>query len=310
MKKNIILSVLFFTLLSLPLRAQEAAPQNSASEQDAQQPESIESQIKWQPGPMKGQIGKYAEIDVPAGYVYADQTETRRYMELTQNPLSGRELAIVAPQKAAWFVVFEFSDDGYVKDDDKDDVLKNSEKILDSIKRGTEEANKERKEKGWPSMNITGWEVKPFYDQSTNNLEWAIRGDSNGDPILNYNTRLLGRHGVMEASLVIDPKEFQQGLQDFKQVMKGYTYKSGEKYSEYKSGDKIAKYGLAALIAGGAAAAALQTGFLAKLLKGGAKLIVAAVAGIAAFFKKLFGKKDRTQPPSSNPPPSQPTPQG
>ena len=42
-----------------------------------------------------------------------------------------------------WFVVFDFSDMGYVKDDDKDEL--DAKAILASIKEGTEASNKVRK---------------------------------------------------------------------------------------------------------------------------------------------------------------------
>ena len=62
---------------------------------------------------------------------------------------------------------------------------------------------------GRPPLQIVGWEVPPQYNETTHNLEWAIRATVEGKPILNYNTKLLGRKGVMETVLVVDPDELQ-----------------------------------------------------------------------------------------------------
>jgi len=48
-------------------------------------------------------------------------------------------------------------------------------------------------------MAIIGWEQQPATTKATHNLEWAIRGESEGAPVINYNTRLLGRGGVVES---------------------------------------------------------------------------------------------------------------
>ena len=56
-------------------------------------------------------------------------------------------------------MLFEFSDVGYVKDDEKDKL--DADKLLASIKRGTAEANKERVRAGNPPLEIVGWEVPP-----------------------------------------------------------------------------------------------------------------------------------------------------
>ena len=68
---------------------------------------------------------------------------------------------------------------------------------------GTEEANKIRRQRGWGTIDVVGWERMPFYDANTNNLTWAITGSSEEGNSVNYSTRLLGRRGVINADLVI-----------------------------------------------------------------------------------------------------------
>lgn len=260
----------------------------SAAEKE-QKPQSPFEKINWTKGPAKATMKSIAEVDVPEGYIFTDGPNTRTLMEAMGNLTSGTEVGFLAPTSMVWFVIFRFSEDGYIKDDDKDKL--NAASMLKSIKAGTQQSNEERKRRGWPPMNIVGWEQEPKYDPQTQNLEWAIRGESEGEQIVNYNTRILGRKGVMEVKLIVDPDKLATTLPTFKTLLANYSYKGGERYAEYKQGDKLAKYGLAALITGGAVAVAAKTGLLATLIlffKKGWKLIVIGVVAIGAFFKKLI----------------------
>ena len=241
--------------------------------------------IDWEKGPCQAKIGNIAEIQVPEGFVFTGASGTQTMLQLFENPTSGNELGMLMPsdENAMWFVVFEFDDCGYVKDDEKDEL--DADAILASIRKGNERANEERSRRGWSGLEIVGWEKAPAYDPQTNNLEWAIRGQSEGESVVNYNTRLLGRTGVMEANLVVDPSEMSTALPQFQTLLTGYAFQSGKKYAEFRSGDKIAKYGLTALVTGGVAAVALKAGLFKKLWK----LIVFAVIAVGTFFKKIFG---------------------
>jgi uncharacterized membrane-anchored protein len=244
--------------------------------------------VKWQEGPSIGTLGNTAEVHLAAGYVFAGANDTRVLMEAMHNPPSNDEVGFVAPANKDWFVVFEFNEVGYVKDDEKNSL--NADAMLESIKAGNEEGNKERQKRGWPSMSITGWEQRPHYNETTHNLEWAIRGETEGEPVINFNTRLLGRGGVMKVTLVTDPSTLSDTLPKFKDVLAGFDFKQGQKYAEFRPGDKIAEYGLSALIVGGTTAVLVKTGMFKWLWKA----IVAGIIGISAFLKKIFSR-NKTQ---------------
>lgn len=241
-------------------------------------------------GPATAKMRDVAKIEVPGGYQFLDGKSTRAYLEAMGEPTSGQELGLLTPTNGDWSVFFEYDDVGYVKDDDKDKL--DADKLLSAIKRGNEEGNKVRRKAGQPALEIVGWEVPPRYDEKTHNLEWAIRATSEGREILNYNTRLLGRKGYMEVVLVIEPENLKSTLPTFRNLLTGYSFETGQTYAEYRAGDKVAKVGLAALVVGGAAVGAAKLGLFAMLgafLKKGWKLIVVALAGLAAVIKKLFG---------------------
>jgi uncharacterized membrane-anchored protein len=276
-------------------------PQSDKSPADAETEDERESRkllnsINWKRGPAEADVGSYAKVKVPEGYWFTAGDGTRKLMEAYGNLTTGNELGFLSPTNLEWFVIFKFSDVGYVKDDDKDKL--DAEKLLGTIKKGTEEGNKRRAKMGVPPMKIIGWETPPKYNEETHNLEWAIRGESDGHAVVNYNTRLLGREGVMEAKLVIDPEKLKETLPTFQGLLADYHYKSGHTYAEFKQGDKLAKYGLAALVTGGAAAVAMKTGLLGSLIlffKKGVKFIIFAVVAVVAWIKRLVLGKGRDQ---------------
>jgi uncharacterized membrane-anchored protein len=270
-----------------------AAILSSALPADAAE-KNEKSSINWQVGPGVANLQSAAEVKLPKGFKFANASDTRRMLEAAGEPTSGEEMGMILPEEGGWSVFFEFSDTGYVKDDDKDKLDAN--KLLKAITAGNEQANKMRVKMGNAPLKIVGWEKPPFYDEATHNLEWALRAEVEGEPLLNYNTRLLGRRGVMEVVLVCSPDKLTEVLPSFKELLAGYSYKSGERYTEYKQGDKLAQYGLTALVAGGAVAVAAKTGLLATLilfLKKGWKLVIIGVVAIGAFLKRLVFGRDR-----------------
>ncbi len=273
--KTMLLAAAATIMLALPLAAQNAAGKKSQA----------------LAGPATAQLGNIAQIELPAGFAFFDGKTTRAMMAAAGEPTSGNELGLLHPTNAPWSVIFEFSNIGFVKDDEKDKL--DADKLLKAIKAGNDEGNKERERNGNPPLIIVGWEQEPKYDPVTHHLTWAIRATSEGRAILNYNTRLLGRKGVMEVVLICDPEAFSKTLPVFSGLLNHHKFLSGETYAEYKPGDKIAKYGLGALVLGGGAVAAAKLGLLGPVLlflKKAWKLVVAAVVAVAAGIKKLLNK--------------------
>ena len=160
------------------------------------------------------------------------------------------------------------------------------------MKEGNARSNQERKNRGMPALYLESWFVAPHYDVQTKRLEWAtrLRGES-GDIGVNYNIRLLGRSGVMNATVVSDPDSLEKDIRAFKAVLAGYSFDAGERYSEFRAGDKIAEYGLAALVVGGAAAAAAKGGAFKAIAKFGWIILLGIGAFFAAIYKKMFGRR-------------------
>jgi uncharacterized membrane-anchored protein len=258
--------------------------------------------LPWVAGPDTGDLGK-AEVSFDESLAFLGSRGTRELLEMMGNPTSGAEVGLVGPPDLTWFAVFEFDPAGYVKDDEKEELDANA--LLEGMREGTELANAERERHGWATLEIVGWIHPPHYDSATHNLEWATKARaSDGTLSANYNTRLLGRSGVMSVTLVAAPEDLDASMPAYRALLEGFSYKSGERYAEYRSGDKVAEYGLAGLVAGGAGVAALKSGLLSKLWK----VVAPAVVAVGAFFRKLFTRSPR--PSDATLPPANPSAPG
>jgi uncharacterized membrane-anchored protein len=248
--------------------------------------------LNWVPGPQTVSLGKVAQLDVPQGYVFLNAVDTRKLQEAMGNVPDGAEVGLVAPasENDTWFVIFDYREVGYVKDDEKDKI--DADAILKGIREGTEVANKVRKGKGIPAIHVVGWQQRPSYDSSTHNLTWSILGKGDdGGRVANLNVRLLGRKGYISATLVEDADKMAAARPHLDSLLAGFSYKAGSTYAEFRPGDKVAEYGLVALVAGGAGAVAAKTGLLSalfKILAKGGKAIVLLVVGALAALKKVL----------------------
>jgi uncharacterized membrane-anchored protein len=268
------LFVLATLLPALPASAQE------------EKPDPV-SQLPWQFGPTVGRISDRATIKVPEGYAFLGAEGTRKLDEIFENPPVDVDQYTIAPKTLDWVAYFTFNPIGFVKDDETLDA----DELLSTIREGTEQGNVERRKRGWDTLQITGWSFKPQYDKQLKALEWAVNAEleQTKSQVVNYNTRLLGRRGVMEVTVVAEPAKVQPAIAAFKGLMPGYAFASGEKYAEFKAGDHVAEIGLAALITGGAAAVATKKGLFAAigiaLLKFW-KLLVIGIGGIGMWIRK------------------------
>ncbi|MEM7677935.1 MAG: DUF2167 domain-containing protein, partial [Myxococcota bacterium] len=267
---------IFATALPFATNAQTPPP---VSPESATDQESLDS-FKWQE---EGQakLGARAELAIPSGFRFLPAAEASRFIEALGNISSRQELGLISSPDLEWFVVFFFDDIGYVKDDEKDEL--DAGKMAQQIKERLAESNQIRKDRGIPSLQFDGWAIEPRFNEDNKQLEWASRLRSEGGTSVNYNTRVLGRKGVMRVILVTGPEQLETTIPKYQALMSGFRYTDGERYSQYVSGDKIAEYGLMALVAGGATAVAAKTGLLTAILlffKKGAKLILVGLAAI------------------------------
>ena len=242
-------------------------------------------------GPCTVELGDQATLVIPAGLLFFPPEGARLYEELTKNLPSAGLVGTVLNPEAEWYLRFNYDDIGRVPDDERGQL--DADSILAAIKANQEQSNIELRKKGWSALHIDGWQSPPKYNHTLKRLEWCalVHGDD-GHRVANFNTRLLGRAGMMKVVAVGTPEAMQHTIPQINQILNGFEFKSGKKWAEWKAGDKTASYGLTGLITGGVAVVAAKSGFLAKF----GKFIAAGVVGLLALLGRVFGTKQPNSP--------------
>ncbi|MGY4514582.1 DUF2167 domain-containing protein [Lysobacter sp. HA18] len=238
-----------------------------------------------------------AHVDLGSDFRYLAHDDARRVLEdLWGNPPDDDIVGLVVPRSpslaedGSWAVVVTQAHDGHVSDDDAQKI--DYTDLLADMKKGTDEANDERKKGGFGALHIVGWAVPPRYDASSKKLYWAKEVDFEGETThtLNYDIRVLGRDGYLSFNAVSAMADLPTVKTGMEQLLPRVSFDSGARYADFdKSTDKVAAYGLAALVAGGIAA---KTGLFAKLgllLLGLKKLLIPLFLAITAGFRKITG---------------------
>jgi uncharacterized membrane-anchored protein len=121
----------------------------------------------------KGQLGNKAVVEIPKGYRFTKATGTQKMLQMYDNIPSNRELGMLTTEGLGPWIIFEFDETGYVKDDDKDEL--DADSLLKTLREGQEAGNAQRREMGIEELELLGWAVPPRYNSLTHNLEWATR---------------------------------------------------------------------------------------------------------------------------------------
>ncbi|WP_425228186.1 DUF2167 domain-containing protein [Sphingomonas sp.] len=280
-----------------PAVAQHTAPTE-------QQVEAVERSLHPQTGDVAiPQAG--ATLHLGRDFYYLNPAEAKRVLtEVWGNPPEAVSdaLGLVLPAGKTitdnvWGAVVTWQPSGYVTDDDANSAEYSG--VLDQLRSGEAEENRQRHEQGYPGMHLVGWAQPPSYDRTSHAMVWArdLHVDGAANDTLNYDVRLLGREGVLSLNMLA-------GMADLPDVRRaaaifGRTaaFQPGQRYADFDAahGDKRAGYGLAGLVAAGVGVvAAKKLGVLALVLRFGKKgLVLLAVAGAAVKrgLGKLFGRK-------------------
>jgi uncharacterized membrane-anchored protein len=254
----------------------------------AQQDDTLQklNALSWVRAPQSVVIGNKAQLTLSNDLQFLSPPDSDTFIQLQGNPPS-RDISVLSKRDGNWFAVFYFDPGGYVKDDEKLDP----DSLLKSLQENNVRGAEKRKRLNLTALTLVGWYTPPSYDPQTHFLEWGtrLRSDDNTETV-NYTVRLLGRGGVMQATLVSSPATFDADVREFKGALQSFSFLPGETYAEFRQGDKIAEYGLAALVTGGAVAVAAKAG--GAFFKAIALGMLAAVAAALSFIKNLFtGKK-------------------
>jgi uncharacterized membrane-anchored protein len=250
------------------------------------------------PGPAEVKLADHAALKLPERFVYVPPAEGRRIMTAMGNRVSDGLLGLVFPgddPDASWFVVMSYVDSGYIRDDDAKDW--NADELLENLKAGTAEANRDRKARGIPEMEVLGWVEAPRYDPAAHRLVWSAatkdKAEAGAAPRgVNYNTYALGRHGYISLNLVTEYASIEKEKAIARQLLGGLEFNAGKRYADFNSStDRVAEYGLAALVGGFAAKKLGLFATLGVLLAKFWKVLAIAGVGLVAGLGKMLGRK-------------------
>jgi uncharacterized membrane-anchored protein len=271
--------------------------------------------LPWRHGPSAIALGHGVKLDLPDGYLFLGQPHAGQEMVKIGNLYNDNLLGLVVSGEdteqddEGYLISLRFDEEGHVKDDEKVDP----KEILDAIRDGEDEYNKERKQKGFAPIHADGWQVEPRYDKSKHELIWGLLLSSPDekpeDRSLNYNTRVLGRTGYVSVNLVTSPNALAKHKSAAGAIVGATQFVQGMRYEDFdEKKDKVAEYGLTGLVLGGVGlgvAKLVKIGLLAKFGKviiaaliAGKKVIIALLVAGAAAARKLFGRRrndDRSQ---------------
>lgn len=248
--------------------------------------------------------GSHAQISVPANMRLISAYDTRRLLELYwSNTEDSLVLGALVPSTdtimddiSVAYILY-CDDSGHIDDSDAADIDYDS--MLEDLQESTRENNAMLREMGYSTQEIVGWAKKPYYDSERKVLRWAkhlrfTNSDSISNEVINYNVRVLSRHGFIEILAVADYAVADEVIARGDSLSTLVSFSDGYAYSDFDPvTDNVSDWTLGGLVAGGALLA--KTGILAKiglfLLKAW-KLILIAVAAIGALIAKIVkGKK-------------------
>ena len=245
-------------------------------------------------GPADIKLVDQAVLKLPKALSYLPAAEARRLAAAMGNRTGEGLLGMVlsSTADADWFIVMRFARSGYIKDDDAKGWK--AGEVLADLKKGMEEANKERRARGISGIEAVDWIEAPKYDAATHRLFWLLESKDKGAPDeawgrVNYNMYALGRDGYISMHFATKMEQIEAGKPIMRTLLAALQYHDGKGYGDFNPAtDPVAEYGLAALVSG---IAAQKPGFFALIfafiLKFG-KVIGVAALGVAAVLLTVF----------------------
>ncbi len=213
-------------------------------------------ELQFQSGNISLAGGK-VKLSLPPEFHYLDPTNARKVLvDIYGNPSeAGNTAGMIVPKginfiSGAWTAVLQWKEEGYVRDSDFEKIDFNE--MLDELKKAYKVSSEERVRAGYGKMELAAWAQQPHYDRAKHKLYYAKSFNVNGpEQQLNYDIRILGRHGFLEISIMSSMSQLHDIEAKVPTILGIVDFTDGNSYGDFKPGDgRIAGYGLAGLIGG------------------------------------------------------------
>jgi uncharacterized membrane-anchored protein len=298
-------SLLLQLLMAVPFFAAASPPDDSLEnylEKYHEFVDSVNSTLKYETGKITLEEGKVI-LSVPEGFKYLGKEQSKQVLtSLWGNPESSTEgvLGMIFPAASGpigdstYAFVVSFSEVGYVKDNDADDI--DYDELIKNLKKEEESENINRLKQGYEPVYLIGWAQKPFYDKQRKILHWAKEfkfGDGERTHTLNYEIRILGRKGMLSLNAVSAIDNLSIVNKDISKVLDIASFTQGNTYSDFNPDlDEVATWTIGGLVAGKLLAKAGLFAVILKFLAPIWKFLLLAILPIGAWMKKRFTKKE------------------
>ncbi len=195
-----------------------------------------------------------------------------------------------SPREDGWGGVVTYRPTGWISNEDARSV--DFAAILEEMQDQARADNFERRDLGYPAIEVVGWAQAPFYDSVSHAMVWARELDfaDRRTNSLAYDLRLLGRRGVLSINFVADIDKLPQIRSAADDIAEQVQFAPGERYEDFDpASDEAAGYGLAGLVASGVGlAVAKQVGAVALLLKFAKPLLIGLGLVLALVFAPML----------------------
>jgi len=255
----VVAAVLLATLAMPILARAQSAPAVQSEEAQANELKAawVTGALAATEGPADITLIDQATLKLPAGYDFIPKAEGARILRALGNTVGESTfvgLVVGTKPSDEWIVATRYVKEGYIKDDDAKHW--NADELLQNIKEGTAEANKDRAARGFPELEVLGWVEKPAYDSATHRLVWSLLSKQKDEPDtaengINYNTYALGRDGYFSLNLLTSSSGVDADKNAAHELLAALSYNPGKGYEDFNAAtDHIAEYGIAALVGG------------------------------------------------------------
>lgn len=185
-------------------------------------------------------LGGVATLAVPENYRFLDAAQSRVLVErLWGNAENPNTLGMLMPErmspldKDCWGFVVSFEPSGYLDDQEAGKI--NYNRLLREMKEELKMDNMLRSSRGGGVITSMDWAFPPYYNKSDHSLHWAriLHFEHRGQPVLNYELRLLGRRGALCFTAVGNASRLKQIREKLPEIAAAARFTNGNGYNDF-----------------------------------------------------------------------------
>ena len=205
--------------------------------------------LNWISGPKKIPFTEAkATINISGDYEYLQGEDVNQLLYWLNGVEFPSQKILVMPKEnwGSYYYVYAFSDSGYVKIDDWNEVDPNE--FLKDLEKGYKADNAERRKKNQATLTSVSWRYSPKLDRNKNLVNYAIVSNwSDNDQSVQASSLILGREGYTQATMISSVAGYKDSLLENASAIHEFNPDVG--YNAWKPGDKVAAIGIAGLLA-------------------------------------------------------------